>query len=77
MPGAITRARHVLGMTDQAGFCAQTLHQPAAGTLWPAKILQPAVASVAVPWYCAQVLHFWLGLKVGFAAALTLLPSGA
>src|SRR5579859_6687581 len=54
------------------GFCAQTLHQPPAGTLLPAKILQPAVASPAFPWNCAQVLHFCVGLNVGFAAASTL-----
>src|SRR5208282_6678405 len=34
------------------GFCAHTLHQPAAGTVCPAKILQPATASLALPWYC-------------------------
>src|SRR5260370_13406754 len=35
-------------------------------------MLQPAVASLACPWYCAQVLHFCVGLNVGFAAASTL-----
>src|ERR1700676_3583099 len=38
-------------------------------------MLQPAVASPAFPWYCAQVLHFWVGLYVGFAAASTLVAS--
>src|SRR4030081_1995986 len=38
-------------------------------------MLQPAVGSVAFPWYCAQVLHFCVGLNVGFAAASTLLAS--
>jgi hypothetical protein len=43
-------ASGVFDPKDQApGFCAHTLHQPAAGTLWPAKILQPAVASPAFP----------------------------
>ena len=40
------------------GFCAQTLHQPPAGTVWPTKILHAALASVGFPWYCAQLAHF-------------------
>src|ERR1700738_447127 len=35
-------------------------------------MLQPGVGALAFPWYCAQVLHFWVGLNVGFAAASTL-----
>src|ERR1700691_5571341 len=57
------------------GFCAHTLHHPPWGTLWPAKILQPAVASPAFPWNCAHVPHFWFGLKVGLSAALTFAAS--
>jgi len=38
-------------LRHQAGRAVHTLHQPPAGTLWPAKIVQPAVASVGLPWY--------------------------
>jgi hypothetical protein len=49
----------------QAGFCAQTEHHPPAGTVWPTKMLQPATASPGLPWNCAQLPHFCVGLKVG------------
>src|SRR5580692_6911073 len=60
---------------DQPVFCTQTMHQPPVGTLLPANILQPAVASAALPWYWAQLPHFWVGLYVGFDAATTLVAS--
>src|SRR6202790_312652 len=58
-----------------AGFAAPTLHPPPAGTLLPGNIVQAAVASPAFPWYCAQLLHFWVGLYAAFAAASTLVAS--
>src|SRR5579859_754166 len=73
-PGAPS-ARTDACIEGQAGLAAYTLHQPPAGTLCPAKMLQPAVASDGLPWYCAQLLHFCEGLNVGLAAASTLLAS--
>src|SRR5258708_3703563 len=56
-------------------FWAQTWHQPPAGTLLPAKIVHAAVASAALPWNCAQVLHFWPALNVGWVLLSILVAS--
>ena len=39
-------------------LAAHTLHHPAAGTVCPAKMLQPPAAAPALPVNCAHVLHF-------------------
>lgn len=52
----------VAGAAGAAGrpqaFLAQTLHQPAAATCLPAKIVHGAAGSVVLPWYCTQFAHF-------------------
>jgi hypothetical protein len=48
---------------------AQALHQPLPATCLPANRGQPPTASVALPWYSAQLLQSWVAACLGYFLA--------